>query len=93
MFFGLNVFPMDGLTVNTSMRYNDNFYAGFSPSERDTEGQGDVYKLPSFSLVDVHLSFKLKLMGTACVLGAHVLGALKHQYIDKHDNTFKRMVS
>ncbi|MDA8878233.1 cytochrome b [Porticoccaceae bacterium] len=27
------------------------------------------------------------------VLGAHVLGALKHQYIDKHDNTFKRMVS
>ena len=81
MFFGLNVFPMDGLTVNTSMRYNDNFYAGFSPSERDTEGQGDVYKLPSFSLVDVHLSFKLKLMGTACVLGAHVLNALDTEYI------------
>lgn len=27
------------------------------------------------------------------VLGAHVLGALKHQFIDKHANAFKRMVS
>lgn len=27
------------------------------------------------------------------VLGAHVLGALKHQFIDKHDSAFKRMVS
>jgi len=25
--------------------------------------------------------------------GAHVLGALKHQFIDKHQNAFKRMVS
>ena len=27
------------------------------------------------------------------VLGAHILGALKHQFIDKHANAFKRMVS
>jgi cytochrome b561 len=27
------------------------------------------------------------------VLGAHILGALKHQLIDKHTNAFKRMVS
>lgn len=27
------------------------------------------------------------------VLGAHVLGALKHQFMDKQDNAFKRMVS
>ena len=27
------------------------------------------------------------------VLGAHILGALKHQLIDKHDSAFKRMVS
>ena len=27
------------------------------------------------------------------VLGAHILGALKHQFIDKHDSVFKRMVS
>jgi cytochrome b561 len=27
------------------------------------------------------------------VLGAHILGALKHQLIDKHSNAFKRMVS
>ena len=27
------------------------------------------------------------------VLGAHILGALKHQFFDKHANAFKRMVS
>lgn len=27
------------------------------------------------------------------ILGAHILGALKHQLIDKHDDAFKRMVS
>lgn len=27
------------------------------------------------------------------ILGAHILGALKHQIIDKHDNALKRMVS
>ena len=27
------------------------------------------------------------------ILGAHVLGALKHQFVDKHDSAFKRMVS
>ena len=27
------------------------------------------------------------------ILGAHILGALKHQFIDKHHNAFKRMVS
>lgn len=27
------------------------------------------------------------------VLGAHIIGALKHQFIDKHDPAFKRMVS
>ena len=27
------------------------------------------------------------------ILGAHVLGALKHQFIDKHDSAFKRIVS
>ena len=26
------------------------------------------------------------------ILGAHILGALKHQFIDKHKNAFKRMV-
>lgn len=27
------------------------------------------------------------------ILGAHILGALKHHYIDKHESAFKRMVS
>jgi cytochrome b561 len=33
-------------------------------------------------------------MGSQSIsLGAHILGALKHQFIDKHDSAFKRMGS
>ncbi len=82
-FFGVNLFPMEGLTANASFRYNDNFYAGFSPTDRTDEAHKgkDVYKLPSYSLIDVDLSYKLNLMGTDCILRAHVLNALYTEYI------------
>jgi|TARA_B110000037_G_scaffold210532_1_gene260994 cytochrome b561 len=33
------------------------------------------------------------LKGQSLMLGAHVIGALKHHYIDQHKAAFKRMVS
>ena len=83
MSMGLNLFPMPGLMLNTSLRYNDNFYAGFSPSDYDDismEGK-DVVKLPSYSLLDIYTSYKMNLMGTDLVLGAHVLNALDTEYV------------
>jgi iron complex outermembrane receptor protein len=83
MSMGLNLFPMPGLMLNTSFRYNDNFYAGFSPSDYDDismEGK-DVVKLPSYSLLDIHTSYKMNLMGTDLTLGAHLLNALDSKYI------------
>ena len=107
MVFGLNLFPTNGLMVNASFQMNDNFYAGFAPSERvvdtsiedDTEDDNfgnprmpipvqdaissgkDVVKLPSYSLMDVHLSYNMNLMGYNLTLGAHVLNALDTEYI------------
>ena len=102
MAFGLNLFPVNGLVLNASFQMNDNFYAGFDPSERivDTsvdEEDGeynqplavqeaisnhkDVFKLPSYNMMDLHLSYKFKLMGTDLILGAHVLNALDTEYI------------
>ena len=83
MSMGLNLFPMPGLKLNTSFRYNDNFYAGFSPSDYDDVSmQGkDVVKLPSYSLLDLHTSYKMNLMGTNLTLGAHLLNALDSKYI------------
>ena len=83
MSFGLNVFPMSGLKVNTSFSMNDNFYAGFSPSDYDDASMegNDVTKLPSYSLLDVHASYKMNLMGTNVTLGAHFLNALDSEYI------------
>ena len=83
MSMGLNLFPMPGLMLNTSFRYNDNFYAGFSPSDYDDismEGK-DVVKLPSYSLLDIHTSYKMNPMGTDLTLGAHLLNALDSKYI------------
>ena len=41
----------------------------------------DVVKLPSYSLMDVHLSYNMNLMGYNLTLGAHVLNALDTEYI------------
>ena len=101
MAFGLNLFPIPGLTVNTTFQMNDNFYAGFDPADRvvdrslDDDGNPnmpipvqeaieahkDVVKLDAFNLMDLHLSYKMNLMGTDLVLGAHVLNALDTEYV------------
>ena len=38
-------------------------------------------KLDAFNLMDLHLSYKMNLMGTDLVLGAHVLNALDTEYV------------
>ena len=102
MAFGLNLFPIPGLTVNATFQMNDDFYAGFDPADRivDTsvdEDTGepempipvqnaisshkDVAKLDGYSMMDLHLSYKMNLMGTDFVLGAHVLNALDTEYV------------
>ena len=83
MVFGLNLFPIKDLTVNASMRMNSNFYSGFAPSERDDADNAgkDVAKLDDYNLMDVHLSYKLPLMGTNVTVGAHLLNALDSEYI------------
>ena len=72
---------------------NDNFYAGFDPADRvlDTDDPQalqdavtsvtDVVKLDAFNLMNLHLSYKMNLMGTDLVLGAHVLNALDTEYV------------
>jgi len=82
MVFGLNLFPIKDLTVNASMRMNSNFYSGFAPSERDNPDHAgkDVAQLDNYSLLDVHLSYKLALMGTNVTLGAHILNAADAMY-------------
>ena len=93
MAFGLNLLPIEGLKVNTTFQMNDNFYAGFDPADRvlDTDDTQelqdavtsvkDVVKLDAFNLMDLHLSYKMNLMGTDLVLGAHVLNALDTEYV------------
>ena len=93
MAFGLNLFPVEGLTVNATFQMNDNFYAGFDPADRvlDTDDTQelqeavtsvkDVVQLDAYNMMDLHLSYKMNLMGTNLVLGAHVLNALDTEYV------------
>ena len=82
MVFGLNLFPIKDLTVNASMRMNSNFYAGFAPSERDNPDHAgkDVVQLDDYSLLDVHLTYKMQIMGTNLMLGGHILNAADAMY-------------
>ena len=93
MAFGLNLFPVEGLTVNATFQMNDNFYAGFDPADRvlDTDDTQelqdavtsvkDVVQLDAYNMMDLHLSYKMNLTCTNLVLGAHVLNALDTEYV------------
>ncbi len=82
MVFGLNLFPIKDLIVNASMRMNSNFYAGFAPSERDNPDHAgkDVVQLDDYNLLDVHLTYKMQIMGTDLTLGGHILNAADAMY-------------
>ena len=41
----------------------------------------DVVQLDAYNMMDLHLSYKMNLMGTDLVLGAHVLNALDTEYV------------
>ncbi len=96
-YFGLTVFPIQGLTIQTSHRYYTNSYAAFSPFGRtdatDVDGEGNAtpsWQLPDYGLIDFHASYQLPMMiGPASLsLNFHLFNALDKLYIsDATDNS------
>ncbi|MDA1256033.1 MAG: cytochrome b [Proteobacteria bacterium] len=84
LYFMMLAIPVTGYVMTSYHGYGTYFFAWELPPMWE---QSDVYIVWG-AMHKYLLPYLLYI-----VLGAHVLGALKHQFIDKHDNAFKRIVS
>jgi len=84
LYFMMLALPVTGFMMTSYHGYPTYFFIWELPPLWE---QSDVYVI--FGGIHKYLLPYLLYV----VLGAHILGALKHQFIDKHDNAFKRMAS
>ena len=90
--FGLfaTIYPIEGMSLMVSWRYNANYYADFDPTNRgDKDDTEQVWKLPSFSLFDLHFNYQLPLKGKLGLnVFAHVFNLANAVYVqDALDNS------
>ena len=84
LYFMMLAIPVTGFMMTTYHGYPTYFFFWELPPLWE---QSDVYVL--WGAVHKYLLPYLVYV----ILGAHILGALKHQFVDKHKNAFNRMVS
>ncbi len=89
------VFPIKGLMAQLVARYYGNYYSDWDPTSRivfdgATPDHGQSWKIPSFTLFDLHTSYKLPfhISGVKFRVFAHVFNLLDTEYIsDALDNS------
>ena len=84
-YFFLFVFPISGFVLGTSLGKLSHFYAWdfplfWAPDEESLSAARLLHKIV------LPLAFYVAILG-------HVLGAAKHQYLDGHSDSFRRMVT
>jgi hypothetical protein len=89
---GASVFPIEGLSAQVVYKYYDNYYADYNISQRiDSEDKEQSWQIPSYGLMDLHLSYWLPFkLGNSVRINvfAHVFNALDATYIqDALDNS------
>jgi iron complex outermembrane recepter protein len=84
-----SVFPIKGLQAQLVYRMYDNYYADFNPFDRDdATDRAQVWKVPSYSLVDLHFSFQIPTDFADVKVFAHVFNLLNELYVqDATDNS------
>lgn len=91
MGISLDIYPIDGLLVQFIARYNANHYSAFN-AERlidDPDDTQEVWKTPSYTVMDLHINYKVPLKGRVglSVFG-HVFNLLDEIYVqDAVDNS------
>ncbi len=89
------VFPIKGLMAQLVARYYGNYYSDWDPTSRivfdgATPDHGQSWKIPSFTLFDLHTSYKLPfhISGVKFRVFAHVFNLFDTEYIsDALDNS------
>ncbi len=83
------VFPVEGLSAQVLWSYYSKFYAQWDPFSRTDEAdRAQSWKMPNYSLLDMHLSYKVKLGSTKLKIFAHGFNLLDKMYVsDARDNS------
>ena len=89
---GLTLKPIKGLNIQGLLKFYDDNYADWSPDSREVTGDEDraqVWSAPSYSKLDLHLSYNLpEIAGLDLTLHGHVFNALDAVYVqDATDNS------
>ncbi len=87
----LNVYPLNGMSLQFIARYNANHYAAFNPQRLvdDPNDTQEVWKTPSYTVMDLHINYKLPIKGRVGVeIFGHVFNLLDEIYVqDAVDNS------
>jgi len=86
----IDIYPIKGLTMQIIYRYNYNFYADWDPFTRtDPTDKEQVWQIPAFGLMDLHLSYQIPLKGRVGLqIFGHVFNVLNNMYVsDAVDNS------
>jgi len=83
------VFPIKGLMAQLVWRTYDNYYADFDPFNRSVAtDKAQVWKIPSYSLFDLHFSYKIPTDFAEVKIFAHVFNLFNELYVqDATDNS------
>lgn len=88
---GTTVYPVDGLSVRFEGRWYDRHWADFAPGSRfDSADRGQVWRVPSYDIYDLHVSYRLPLNNRAFDVSvfAHVFNVFDKVYVsDATDNS------
>ena len=90
---GLTIKPIKGLNIQGLFKMYDDNYSDWSPNSREVDGddvdRSQVWKAPSYSKLDLHLSYRLpEIAGLDMTLSAHLFNALDNVYVqDAVDNS------
>ena len=80
-----------GLQTEVAWRFYTNYYANFDPFSRNNPNDlAQVWKLPSYNLVDLHISYKIpgQIAGLDVTVFGHIFNLLNELYVeDATDNS------
>jgi outer membrane receptor for Fe3+-dicitrate len=83
-------YPVKNLRLQVDFRHNSNYYADWDPFSRTSEtDRGQVWKTPSYYLVDLHASYRFDVIDKIDIeVFGHVFNVLNELYIqDATDNS------
>ena len=84
-----SVFPISGLQAQLVWRNYSNYYADFDPfSRNDAADRAEVWQIPSYSIFDLHFSYRVPTEMAGVTVFAHVFNLLNELYVqDATDNS------